>query len=113
MGLTRFVDDSRIPVDNNTSEHVGRGPAVVWKNFYGWGSLSSGRWAAAMFLLLATLTHWKLNSRPWLRWYLESCAAAGWRAPENIQPFLPWNLSIEHRAALGTRTTTPSAHDTS
>ena len=99
-GLIRFVDDPRIPMDNNASERAGRGPAVARKNFYGSGSLWSGRLAAAMFSLLATLAHWKLNPRLWLTWYLESCAAAGGKAPEDIQPFLPWNLSAERRAAL-------------
>jgi transposase len=113
MGLIRFVDDPRIPLDNNASERAGRGPAVARKNFYGSGSLWSGRLAAAMFSLLATLAHWKLNPRLWLTWYLENCATAGGRAPEDIRPFLPWNLTAERRAALAMRTTTPAAPDTS
>ena len=113
MGLIRFVDDPRIPMDNNASERAGRGPAVARKNFYGSGSLWSGRLAAAMFSLLATLAHWKLNPRLWLTWYLQSCAAAGGKALEDIEPFLPWNLSTERRAALAMRTTTPAASDTS
>jgi transposase len=112
-GLTRFVDDPRIPMDNNASERAGRGPALARKNFYGSGSLWSGRLAATMFSLLATLAHWKLNPQRWLTWYLESCAAAGGKAPADIEPFLPWNLSAERRATLSLQTTTPSAHDTS
>lgn len=112
-GLTRFVDDPRIPLDNNASERAGRGPAVARKNFYGSGSLWSGRLAAMMFSLVATLTRWKLNPRLWLTWYLESCAAAGGKAPEEIEPFLPWNLSDERRLTLAARATAPSAHDTS
>jgi transposase len=113
IGLTRFVDDSRIPMDNNASERAGRGPAVARKNFYGSGSLWSGRLAAAMFSLLATLAHWNVNPRLWLTWYLESCAAAGGRAPEDIEPFLPWNLSTERRVTLAMRSTAPAAADTS
>jgi transposase len=112
-GLVRFVDDPRIPMDNNASERAGRGPAVARKNFYGSGSLWSGRLAATMFSLLATLAHWKLNPRRWLTWYLESCAAAGGKAPQDIEQFLPWNLSPERRAALALRTTTPATADTS
>jgi len=112
-GLTRFVEDSRIPMDNNASERAGRGPAVARKNFYGSGSLWSGRLAAMMFSLLATLAHWKINPRLWLIWYLESCAAAGGKAPNDIEPFLPWNLSPERRAALSERTTSPTTADTS
>jgi len=99
-GLVRFVDDPRIPMDNNASERAGRGPAVARKNFYGSGSLWSGRLAAAMFSLLATLAHWKINPRLWLLWYFESCAAAGGKSPDDIQQFLPWNLSPERRVAL-------------
>jgi transposase len=112
-GLLRFVDDPRIPMDNNASERAGRGPAVARKNFYGSGSLWSGRLAATMFSLFATLAHWKLNPRKWLTWYLESCAAAGGKTPQDIRPFLPWNLSAEHRAAMAMRTTIPPAADTS
>jgi transposase len=99
-GLTRFVDDPRIPMDNNASERRVRGPAVARKNFYGSGSLWSGQQAAAMFSILATLSLWKLNPRKWLTWYLEHCAMVGGKVPEDIQPFLPWNLDAGQRSVL-------------
>lgn len=99
-GLTRFVDDLRIPMDNNASERKVRGPAVGRKNYYGSGALWSGRLAAMLFSLFATLPLWKLNPRRWLTWYLQSCAEAGGQAPADITPFLPWNLSAEQRASL-------------
>ncbi len=76
-GLVRFVDDPRIPMDNNASERAARGPAVARKNFYSSGSLWSGRLAAAMFSLLATLAHWKINPRLWLLWYCFEPAGNG------------------------------------
>jgi transposase len=112
-GLVRFVDDPRIPLDNNASERAGRGPAVARKNFYGSGSLWSGRLAAAMFSLSATLARWKINPRLWLTWYLESCAAAGGKAPEDIDSFLPWNLSGERLATLALRAIPPVVANTS
>ncbi len=99
-GLTRFVDDPRIPMDNNASERRARGPAVARKNFYGSGSLWSGQQAAAMFSIFATLSLWKLNPRKWLTWYFEQCAAAGGKVPKDIQPFLPWNLDATKRNEL-------------
>ena len=111
-GLALFVDDPRIPMDNNASERQARGPAVARKNFYGSGSLWSGRLTAAMFSLFATLARWNINPRLWLTWYLKSCAAAGGTAPANIEPFLPWNLSDADRAALAMRSSLP-ATDTS
>jgi transposase len=100
-GLTRFVDDQRIPMDNNASERLARGPAVARKNFYGSGSQWSGHLAAALFSIFATLSMWKLDPRKWLTWYFEQCAAAGGKVPENIQPFLPWNLSEKAKRELG------------
>jgi transposase len=99
-GLTLFVEDRRIPMDNNLSERRLRGPALGRKNYYGSGALWSGRLAAALFSILATLELWGLNRRLWLQWYLQSCAEAGGKAPKDVEPFLPWNLSEERRASL-------------
>ena len=111
-GLTRFVDDPRIPMDNNSSERLERGPAVARKNFYGSGSQWSGQLAAALFSIFATLSLWKLNPRKWLTWYFEHCAASGGKVPENIQLFLPWNLSEEQKKELG-NAAPPQGDDTS
>jgi len=99
-GLTRFVDDLRIPLDNNASERANRGPAVGRKNYYGSGSLWSGRLAAMLFSIFATLTRGGLNPRRWLSWYLQSCAEAGGSAPPDIAPFLPWSLTPQRRQFL-------------
>jgi transposase len=99
-GLTQFVDDPRIPMDNNLSERRLRGPALGRKNYYGSGALWSGRLAAMLFSILATLKLWQINPRLWLNWYLQSCAEAGSQAPTDIEPFLPWNLSEDKRTEL-------------
>jgi transposase len=99
-GLTRFVDDPRIPMDNNASERRARGPALARKNFYGSGSKWSGELAAAAFSIFATLSMCQLNPRKWLTWYFEQCAAAGGEVPADIKPFLPWNLSDEKKKEL-------------
>ena len=100
QGLTLFVDDPRIPMDNNLSERRLRGPALGRKNYYGSGALWSGRLAATLFSLLATLKLWQINPRLWLTWYLQSCAEAGSRAPHDTEAFLPWNLSQDRLAKL-------------
>ena len=111
-GLTRFVDDPRIPMDNNASERRARGPAVARKNFYGSGAEWSGRLAAAVFSILATLSLWRLNPRRWLTWYFERCAEAGAQVPGDIEPFLPWNLEAEKKRELG-EPAVPRGDDTS
>jgi transposase len=97
IGLTRFLDDPRIPLDNNASERRARGPALGRKNYYGSGALWSGRLAAMLFSLFATLSLAKFNVRTWLTWYLKSCAENGGQVPSDINPFLPWKMSAEKR----------------
>src|SRR5882762_6346585 len=99
-GLTQFVADPRIPMDNNLSERRLRGPALGRKNYYGSGALWSGRLAATLFSILATLQLGQINPRLWLNWYLQSCAEAGGQVPDDIEPFLPWNLSEDMRVKL-------------
>ena len=99
-GLTRFVDDARIPMDNNASERSLRGAALGRKNYYGSGAAWSGQLAMMLFSLFATLQKWNINPRSWLRWYLDACAKTGGKIPSDRQPFLPWNLSEEQRRIL-------------
>jgi transposase len=99
-GLIRFLDDPRIPLDNNASERLARGPAIARKNYYGSGALWSGRLAAMLFSLFATLDLAKINIRVWLTWFLQSCADSGGQIPSDIHQFLPWNMSSEQRREM-------------
>jgi transposase len=107
-GLTLFVDDPRIPMDNNYSERLVRNPAVGRKNYYGSGAEWAGRLAMMLFSIFATLSIWKINPREWLTWYFQSCAELGGKAPENPESFLPWNLSEARLAELQK----PNSHQT-
>ena len=89
-GLTRFVADPRIPMDNNRSERQMRGPALGRKNYYGSASLWSGNLTAMLFSIFATLRLQGLSPRSWLERYLRACAVNQGQAPADIQPFLPW-----------------------
>jgi transposase len=111
-GLTLFVDDPRIPLDNNYGERLIRNPAVGRKNYYGSSAEWAGRLAVMMFSIFATLALWKINPRKWLTWYFDACAASGGKTPENVATFLPWNLSKTRLAELQNSTST-SPPDTS
>ena len=91
QGLTRFVDDPDLPMDNNQAERALRGPVVGRKNYYGSGARWSGELCATLFSLFHTLERWQVNPRTWLTEYLRACAGAGGRVPEDYQRFLPWN----------------------
>ena len=84
-------------MDNNAMERRLRNPALGRKNYYGSGSEWSGRLAAMLFSLLATLDLWGINPRSWLTEYLEACATAGGQAPADLNPFLPWNHAAARR----------------
>jgi transposase len=99
-GLTRFLDDARIPLDNNASERQARGPALGRKNYYGSGALWSGRLAAMLFSLFATMTMAQINIRTWLTQFLEGCAQNGGRVPLDIDSFLPWKMSEQRRREM-------------
>lgn len=53
-GLTRFVDDPRVPLDNNAAERALRGPVVGRKNHYGSRSLRGTQVAAIFYTLCET-----------------------------------------------------------
>ncbi len=96
-GLTLFVDHPQVPMDNNGSERTLRIAALCRKNFYGSGSEWSGNLAVWMCSILATLKKHRLNPRKWLTAYLQACAEAGGKAPNDVDKWLPWNLSAQQK----------------
>jgi transposase len=96
-GLTVFVEHPEVPMDNNAVERTLRGPAMGRKNYWGSGSVWAGELAARMFSVFATLRLWKMNPRVWLTEYLQACARAGGRPPDNREDYLPWKMSEEKR----------------
>jgi len=99
-GLTVFVEQPWLALDNNAAERAIRPAVVGRKNFYGSGSQWSGQLAATMYSVLMTARLWGLNARSWLSQYLHACAANGNRAPEDLTPFVPWAMEAARLAAL-------------
>ena len=97
-GLTVFIEHYEIPMDNNTAERGLRGSVVGRKNYYGSGAVWSAELAASLFTLFGTMKLWKLNVHTWLLSYFHECASLGGRPPDNIQKYLPWNMSERKRA---------------
>ena len=99
-GLTVFVEHPEVPMDNNRAENTIRTPVTGRRNYYGSGSIWSAQLAAMLFAILQTLVLWGINPRHWLTLYLTACAENGGRAPQTIDPFLPWSMEEARRAAL-------------
>ncbi len=98
-GCTLFVDRPEIPMDNNESERRLREPALGRKNYYGSGSAWSGALTAICFTIFQTVLKNNLDPKKWLAAYFEACAQNGGRPPEDIDAFLPWNLSEKQKQA--------------
>lgn len=111
-GLVLFLDHPWLDLDNNAAERAIRPAVVGRKNYYGSGSQWSGQLAAAMMSLLATAKLWHLNPRTWLSAYLQACAQAGGRAPQDIRRFVPWQMDASQLAAMR-RTAEVAALDSS
>lgn len=98
-GLLIFVDHPEIPMDNNLSERKLREAALARKNYYGCGSQWSGDLTAALFTIFQTARLNHLHPKKYLKAYLEACAENRGKSPDNIDDFLPWNLSEEQKTA--------------
>ena len=71
--LTRFVEDPRIPLDNNQTERAIRGPVVGRKNHFGSKSRRGTEVAATLYTILETA---KLHGLDPMNYVLEAVRAA-------------------------------------
>ena len=99
-GLVLFLDDPRIPLDNNGAERAARGPVLGRKNHYGSRSLRGTEVAATLYSLVESA---KLNGlEP--RLYLRAAVHAGLR-----HQTVP--LPHEVKALFAEGTLTPESFD--
>ena len=98
--LSRFVADPRIPLDNNLSERVLRGPVIARGTSFGSGGPDGARAAGLLFGVLATIRLAGLNPYAWMLDWLAACARHGGQAPPQLDPWLPWRMSESRREPL-------------
>jgi transposase len=72
VGLTRFLSDPRIPLDNNGTERGLRGPVVGRKNYYGSRSLRGTQVAALIYSLLESAKLAGVEPKEYLRLALKA-----------------------------------------
>lgn len=102
-GLTTFVEDPRVPMDNNRAERLLRTPVVGRKNYYGSGSEWSGQFAAKMFSIIQTWLMNGLNPCALLLDYFDECSKTPGKPPPGLDRFLPWQMSDERKAQFKLR----------
>jgi transposase len=83
--LVRFVDDPRIPLDNNATERAIRGPVVGRKNHYGSKSRRGTEVAATLYSILETTKLHGLDPAAYL--------AAALAAADRGETLLPWQFA--------------------
>ena len=98
--LSRFLGEPRIPLDNNLSERVLRGPVIARYTSFGSGGPDGARAAGLLFGVLATVRLAGLNPYAWMLDWLAACARHGGQAPPQLAPWLPWRMSQQRREQL-------------
>jgi transposase len=95
-GLTIFLEDPRIPLDNNRAERLLRNPVILRKNSFGSGAPWAGQFAARVFSLVQTWLLNGLDPQKLLLDYFNECSKTG-KPPPDIEGFLPWKMSPERK----------------
>ncbi|MDE0280632.1 MAG: IS66 family transposase [Gammaproteobacteria bacterium] len=99
-GLSVFVDWPQVPMDNNFSERLLRGPAIGRRLSLGSDSERGARFTAVMYSVVATLRLNGVDVLKWLKAWLEACAANGGRPPDDLSAWLPWKMGKRRRREL-------------
>lgn len=94
--LTRFLDDARIPLDNNATERAIRGPVVGRKNHYGSKSRRGTEVAATMYSILETAKLHGIDPAEYLH--------AAVLAADRGVTLLPWDFAAAKRDAAAAAT---------
>jgi transposase len=90
-GLTLFVSDPEIPLDNNLAERALRTPVVGRKNFYGNHSDRAAQATAIFYSVIATCKLHRIDPKKFLKRYFTTCAQSETRtlSKEQAESFLP------------------------
>lgn len=100
-GLTLFVDNPEIPMDNNLAERTIRHMVLGRKNYWGNHAVWAGELTVAMFSIVQTCIRNNISPRAYLTHYFKECAKRGKAPPEDeIESFLPHKLTEDLRKKL-------------
>ena len=96
-GLSVFVDNPQVPMDNNIAEREIRRAVIGRRLCFGSDSEDGADFTAAMYSVLGTLALNGIDVLRWLEAWLEACAENDGQPPDDLSPWLPWTMSEERR----------------
>lgn len=96
--FTRFLDDGRVCLSNNTAERALRGIALGRKSWLFCGSDRSGQRAAIMYSLIVTA---KMNDIDPQAWLADVLARIAEHPAQRLDDLLPWRWVKSSAAAIG------------
>ena len=99
-GLCVFVDNPRVPMDNNPAERGLRGAVIRRRLSFGSNSEDGAKFTAIMHSVVGTLSMNGIDVPRWLEAWLTACAENGRRPPHDLSPWLPWSMSEARRLEL-------------
>jgi transposase len=99
-GLTIFLLDPRIPLDNNRAERLLKGLVINRKNSFGCGKEWAGHMNAKFHTIFQTWLVNGLNPEALLLDYFNECSKTSGRPPPDVSQFLPWTMSEERKQAF-------------
>jgi len=99
-GLTLFLTDPAIPLDNNFGERLFRSVANFRKSCFGVHSEKFGELTAVAMSVFATIKLNKIPLRSFLSDYFEAVATANGHPERITDEFLPWALPEKRRERL-------------
>ena len=99
-GLSVFVDNPQVPMDNNVAERELRGAVIGRRLSFGSDSEDGAALTATMYSVIGTLALNGIDVLRWLEAWLEACAENGGQPPDNLSPWLPWTMSEDRRRAF-------------
>ena len=91
-GLTVFVDNPEVPMDNNEAERSFRDVARFRQNCNGVFSEKFGEITAMMLTIFATLRKSRISLSRYFKFYLEYVAANQGDPPQDLTGLCPWDL---------------------
>ncbi len=96
--LRMFLEDGRVPIENNAAERILRPIAVGRKGWLFFGSKRGADAGAVLFTIVGTAKLHGVNVRLYLRWLFDHLARRGWSKEQAGKALLPEHFAAEQAA---------------